>query len=164
LQDEINTKVVALIIRTGSQSVRLTSHVLKEAMKKFIEQTQHHRNEQSGIRHGKQTVGQLMRQNTGLTNLEITDQNIKSFERIARKYNIDFALQKDKDSPTPKYLVFFKARDVDVMKTAFKEYFSLQMGNEQKPSVQKKLEIMRDRLIGQRHHEKVKEKERGMQR
>lgn len=161
MQDEINTKVVALVIRTGSQSAKLTSQVLMEAMKKFIEQNRH---QGDGIRHGKQTVGQLMRQNTGLTNLEITDQNIKSFERIARKYNIDFALQRDKSSPTPKYLVFFKARDVDVMQAAFKDYVALQVNPDQKPSVRKALEIMRNRTMNQKQHEKVKEKERGLER
>ena len=38
-----------------------------------------------------------MEQNTGLTNLEITDGNIKDFEKTARKYNIDFALKNAQD-------------------------------------------------------------------
>ena len=88
MQDEINTKVVALVIRTGSQSAKLTSQVLMEAMKKFIEQTRH---QGDGIRHGKQTVGQLMRQNTGLTNLEITDQN-------QRKDRNTFNIEKDRSA------------------------------------------------------------------
>ena len=62
---------------------------------------------------GKQTVKQLIGQNQGVSNIEITDSNIKSFERVARKYGVDFALKKDKSGDIPKYLVFFKARDAD---------------------------------------------------
>src|SRR5699024_7613856 len=64
----------------------------------------------------------LMKQNCQLTNIEVTDGNIKSFEKYARKYGIDFSLKKDNSMSPPRYYVFFKARDVDVMTAAFKEY------------------------------------------
>lgn len=63
-----------------------------------------------------------MNQRQGLTNIEITNRNIKSFERVANKYKIDFALKKDKSVDPPRYLVFFKAKDMDVMTAAFKEF------------------------------------------
>lgn len=100
MQDEINSRVVALSIRLGAAGARLTAHALKEAMQKYLAENERAKLQKAQkapadkTRHGKQTVGQLMEQNTGLTNIEITDQNIKSFERIARKYNIDFALKR----------------------------------------------------------------------
>ena len=39
--------------------------------------------------HGKQSMEKLMKQNCQLTNIEVTDGNIKSFENNARKYHID---------------------------------------------------------------------------
>ena len=36
MQDEVNTKVVALAIRTGSQTTKVTAQVLKVAMQKFL--------------------------------------------------------------------------------------------------------------------------------
>ena len=36
MQDEVNTKVVALAIRTGSQTTKVTAQVLKAAMQKFL--------------------------------------------------------------------------------------------------------------------------------
>lgn len=57
-----------------------------------------------------------------MTNIEITDGNIKSFERVARKYGVDYALKKDTSGERPRYLVFFKARDADALTAAFKEY------------------------------------------
>lgn len=41
-----------------------------------------------------------------MSNIEVTDGNIKSFERVARKYGVDFALKKDVSSQPPRYLVF----------------------------------------------------------
>lgn len=43
---------------------------------------------------GKQSLDKLMKQNVQLSNIEITDGNIKSFERVAKKYSIDFSLKK----------------------------------------------------------------------
>ena len=72
------------------------------------------------IHHGKQSVKQLVKQGAGVKNIEITDKNIKSFERVAKKYGVDFALKKD--PAEGKYYVFFKARDQDVLNAAFAEY------------------------------------------
>ena len=44
--------------------------------------------------HGKQTIKQLVAQGAQLTNIQITDQNIKSFDRVARKYGIDYSLKR----------------------------------------------------------------------
>ncbi|MFR5150302.1 MAG: PcfB family protein [Ruminococcus sp.] len=62
-----------------------------------------------------------------MTNIEITDKNIKSFDRVARKYSIDYSLKKDSSTDPPRYLVFFKAKDVDVMTKAFQEYAGISM-------------------------------------
>lgn len=65
---------------------------------------------------------QLVTSGSGVSNIEITDSNIKSFERNARKYGIDFSLKKDKSRDPSRYIVFFRGRDTDVVNQAFKEY------------------------------------------
>ena len=74
------------------------------------------------VPHGKQTVKQLVGQNQGISNIEITDPSIKEFEKIARKYGVDYAVKKDRSSSPPKYLIFFKGRDADALTAAFTEY------------------------------------------
>ena len=59
-----------------------------------------------GQAQGRQTVKQLIGQNQGVSNLEITDPSIKAFERVARKYGVDYAVKKDRSCSPPKYLVF----------------------------------------------------------
>lgn len=164
MQDEINEKIVALSIRTGTQTTKMTAQMLRAAIKKFLAEAERaKRASTSKTYRGKQTVSQLMRQDTGLTNIEITDQNIKSFENVARKYNIDFALKKDKSSSPPRYLVFFKARDVDVMTAAFKEFSAKQMGKEKKTSIRMLLFRSKEKARDQRNREKVKTKDRGQE-
>lgn len=75
------------------------------------------------------------------SNIEITDGNIKSFERVARKYGVDFALKKDTTSQPPRYLVFFKSRDADALTAAFAEYSGkvVKRQFQEKPSVRRQL-------------------------
>lgn len=147
MQDEVNSKTVALSVNMGKTGMRMTAEVLKAAMRKYLQSRERKKSTKAMMKaqakneptHGKQTVAELMKQNQGLTNIEITDDNIKSFERIANKYNIDFALKKDVTADLPKYVVFFKARDVDVMTHAFKEYSAKAIVKAKKPSLRKML-------------------------
>ena len=100
----------------------MTANVLKSAISKYLAYRKEKKREGPVKPCGKQSVKQLVGQNQGVSNIEITDKNIKDFERIARKYGVDFALKKDKTGDIPKYLVFFKARDADALTAAFKEY------------------------------------------
>ena len=123
MQEEINYRVVMLAIQMGKSGARLTERAFRTALRKFMELDDRlHEVEDDGMKHGKQSLKDLMDQNAGVSNIEITDNNIRSFERIARKYHIDFALKKDRFMDPPRYLVFFKGRDADVMTAAFKEY------------------------------------------
>mgnify|MGYP000423493326 FL=1 len=81
---------------------------------------------------GKQSLKQLMKQNAGVSNIEITEGNIKAFESTAKKYGIDFALKKDATESPPRYLVFFKGRDADVLTAAFKEFSAKKLTQEKK--------------------------------
>lgn len=116
--------------------------------------------------HGKQTIKQLIAQGAQLTNIQITDQNIKSFDRVARKYGIDYSLKKDSHVEPPLYLVFFKSKDVDVMTAAFKEYAGIELdqSKKKKPSVRKKLQKTQERKAKHRQRVKTKQKVRGQER
>ena len=106
---------------------------------------------------------QLMKKNTQITNIEVTDGNIKSFERVARKYGIDFSLKKDASENPPKYIVFFKARDVDVMTAAFKEYTANDLKKTNKPSLRKRLAKAMETVRKNKEKVRQKTKDRGLQ-
>ena len=140
MQDEVNEKVVALSIK----GAKLTAEMLQKAMKEVLSQVKKEVDKQA-IPHGKQTLRQLMKQNAGVSNIEITDGNIKAFENTAKKYGIDYALKKDATETPPRYLVFFKGRDADVLTAAFKEFSARKLTQEQRPSIRKVLAAFRDK-------------------
>lgn len=125
MQEDVENRAVALVINTS----KITANILKDAILKYLAYCKEQKSRQQAKAQtepvkpcGKQSVKQLVGQNQGVSNIEITDRNIKDFERVARKYGVDFALKKDRTGDRPKYLVFFKARDADALTAAFKEY------------------------------------------
>lgn len=168
MQDEVNEKTVSLCIRCG----KVTANLLKAAMKKALVKMEQEKQKLKGQKQpkqdkedktykGKQSMDKLMKQNVQLSNIEITDGNIKSFERVAKKYSIDFSLKKDVNADSPRYYVFFKARDADVMTAAFKEYTGQSLNKDKKPSVRKKLQqAISKSLKKHRELEKTKGKEK----
>ena len=147
MQDEVNTKVVAIAIKGG----RITAEVLKKALAKFIEEIEKAEKQASQPKtyRGKQSIKHLVEQNAAISNIEVTDGNIKSFERTANKYGIDYALKKDTSEQPPRYLVFFKGRDVDVMTQAFKEFSAKTVKQKEKQSLKQKLSRSREQSKAQ---------------
>ena len=155
MQEQVNEKTIALYIKTG----KLTADTLQKAMKSLLNQMKKQKDKQP---HGKQTLKQLMKQNTGVSNIEITEDNIKAFESTAKKYGIDFALKKDTTENPPRYLVFFKGRDADVLTAAFKEFSAKKLTQDKKPSIRKLLTSLKEAAQGRNaQREKVKNKDRG---
>ena len=168
MQDEVNQKVVTLCINGGKiypDTEKCAGKAPAEDGADEAEQRQAARTSRQQKEpveyHGKQSMEKLMKQNCQLTNIEVTDGNIKSFEKYARKYNIDFSLKKDTSVSPPRYYVFFKAKDVDIMTAAFKEYTGKQLSKGKKPSLRKKLSLAKERTAKHREREKDRRKERG---
>ena len=157
MQEQVNEKTIALYIKTG----KLTADTLQKAMKSLLNQMKKQKDKQP---HGKQTLKQLMKQNTGVSNIEITEDNIKAFESTAKKYGIDFALKKDTTENPPRYLVFFKGRDADVLTAAFKEFSAKKLTQDKKPSIRKVLSDFKEKAAAMNaQRAQVKKKDRGIE-
>ena len=179
MQEEVDEKTLALIISCVkltasefrqalgklSQKLDEQNKVLeaeqKESLKAAKAKREAKKEAKKAFQPGKKTLNEMMREGAELTNIEITDNNIRSFEKVARKYGITYSLKKDRSSDPPRYLVFFRAKDVDVMEAAFKEYTGATLPLEKKRSIRKRLQ----KAIGisktkHREREKVKEKSR----
>lgn len=156
MQEEVDSKTIALAIST----TKLTGRVLKSAIDKFLE---HRKEGGEKLPHGKQTVKQLVGQNQGVSNIEITDKNIKDFERVARKYGVDYAVKKVKTEDKPKYIVFFKARDADAITSAFQEYTKKSAEREKRPSILQQIRTAAERSQN-KVLERAKTKQRGAER
>ena len=143
MQEEVENRTVTLVVST----TKLTAREMKAAMSKFLAY-QKSRLSRTNLQRdgpvkptGKQTVAELVGQNQGVANIEVAKSGIRDFERIARKYGVDYAIKKDTSGEIPKYLVFFKARDADALTAAFQEYSAkaAKAKGREKPSVLEKL-------------------------
>lgn len=146
MQEEIENKTLSLIINTSKFTERTLATAFAKALKLGWNKAKEHYQAKP---QGRQSVKQLIGQNQGVSNIEITDSNIKSFERVARKYGVDFALKKDKSGDIPKYLVFFKARDADALTAAFREYTAKEVkrASQDKPSVLEQLRALKAKVL-----------------
>ena len=150
MQEQNTEKTVALSVKTG----KMTAKVLKSAVKAFLNSQ---RNKKPKIYKGKQSVKHLVQGGGELTSIEVTDKNIKSFDKTARKYGIDYALKKDCTEEPPKYFVFFKAKNNDVLTMAFKEFAANELTKSKKTPIREKLRNVAERV-------KAKDKERSREK
>lgn len=169
MQEEVNEKTIALCIKGG----KITADILKAALRKYLQEmeksqtkaqqkTQVRKQQKTEVvKRGKQSIKSMLERGCELSNIEITDNNIRSFERVARKYGIDYSLKRDKSVDPPKYLVFFRAKDVDVMTAAFKEYSGVTLQKSKKVSIRKRLQKAIEKAAKHRELEKTKQKDRG---
>lgn len=162
MQEEVNEKTLSLCIKGG----KITAEVLRAALLKLLSEMEKKKQQVKGEKSpckktGKQSIKSLQKSGAQITNIVVTDNNIKSFDRVARKYGIDYSLKKvEKDGKT-EYMVFFKAKDVDVMTAAFKEYTSETLKKQKRESVRQKLEKVKEELSNHRQLKKEKKREQG---
>lgn len=157
MQEEITEKTIALTIRTGKLSARVLQAALRKLLKEMGKA-----NTNSKIHKGKQSVRQLVGQGKGASNIEITD-GLKLFERVAKKYGVDFAPTKDNSVLPPKWLIFFKGRDADALTAAFKEFTAMKIKMKDKPSLLAQLnkfkELVKNSVKDRvKHRDKVHER------
>lgn len=67
--------------------------------------------------HGKQSVKKLMAHGTATNSIEVDAPKV--FDRVARKWNVDYAFYQTEPG---KYLLFFKSGQADAMTACFSEY------------------------------------------
>ena len=89
--------------------------------------------------HGQQSLRQLKKDGSALSNIEITDANIGLFKPCAKKYDIDFTLRKDRTTHPPRYIVIFKSKQADNLEQAFKEFTAKKLKQQERPPSERPL-------------------------
>ena len=138
---------------------KITSDVLRSAMQEFLSG--------KAEKKGRMTYKQLQAKSPSkLDSIEVDDSNIGDFLNIARKYDIDFALKRDKSTSPPTYHVFFSAAKTEDFKRAFSEYVGKGQGKTQKrgeftrEQMQQQAQKLRSKPRKQKQREKTRENRR----
>ena len=113
IDEDVSRRTIALSIRTGKLSARVLAYALRAAGRKIQKE---HRAHQTP--HGRQSVKKLMAHGVATNSIELTEAP-KEFDRVARKWNVDYAFYK---TGPDKYLLFFKSGQADAITACFSEY------------------------------------------
>ena len=107
--------------------------------------------------HGKQTVKKLMAHGTSTNSLELSG-DTKLFDRVARKWNVDYAFYK---VAPDRHLLFFKAGQADAITACFAEYSKrlLKRSKSRRVPIREQLKRAAAELARQPSHKKERVKE-----
>ena len=152
IQEEIEHKTFNFAIST----TKLSARTPLRGMQFLLRQYDKHASQ------GKQSMKRLVRQNRGVTNVDIQKTSIKDFDRFAKRYHIDYSIQKDLSCTPPRYLVYFKAQDTDALNAAFKEYSASVLDKTKRPSVLAKLHNLAQTIANLPDKVRHKQEERGL--
>lgn len=102
--------------------------------------------------HGKQSVKKLMAHGVATNSIELSG-DTKTFDRVARKWNVDYAFYQ---TGPDKYLLFFKAGQADAMTACFSEYSRrvLEKSKSQRVPVRDQLKQAEEQLTREKPHKR----------
>ena len=107
--------------------------------------------------HGKQSVKKLMAHGVATNSIELSG-DTKTFDRVARKWNVDYAFYK---AGPDKYLLFFKSGQADAITACFSEYSKkvLNKSKSRRTPIREQLKQGADQLAKAKPHKKERTKE-----
>lgn len=107
--------------------------------------------------HGKQSVKKLMAHGVATNSIELSG-DTKTFDRVARKWNVDYAFYK---AGPDKYLLFFKSGQADAITACFSEYSQkvLNKSKSRRTPIREQLKQGADQLAKDKPHKKERTKE-----
>ena len=113
IDEDVSRRTIALSIRTGKLTARTLAYALQAVGRKIQKE---HRAHQTP--HGRQSVKKLMAHGAATNSIELTGAP-KDFDRVARRWGVDYAFYK---TGPDKYLLFFKSGQADAVTACFGEY------------------------------------------
>lgn len=114
MQEDIEQRTMSVTV----QAAKLSGRVLKAAIAAALQKMEHSRNTPKV---GRNSMKRLTARDPGASTIEVTGR-IRSFERIAKKHEVRYHIEKDPGTDPPKWTVYFKANQADALTAAFKEY------------------------------------------
>ena len=160
MQEEVENRTVNLAIST----TKLTARSIVSGIRRYLQHREKVKAGKCGRNtavHGKQSVKKLLSQNQGATNAEIDKEGIKDFERLAKKYGVDFAVRNKSVDP-PRYLVFVRSKDADALDAICKEHQARSFTKDKKPSVLAQLKKFKELVTAIPKQVREKKQERDL--
>lgn len=145
LSDGLSKKAIYITV-TGVEG---SLNILDTAMKYFLMSSK------NSLR-GRITLKKLYKQNLQLKDIPLSSGDLKGMERELKKYGVDYAIKQDM-SKRETYKVFFKAKDIESIELALKNYTASKFRKERKTSF--KDTILKYKNISQEINREIGEKD-----
>ena len=104
----------------------------------------------------KSALQEFLSGKSKLDNIEVSDRNIGDFLKTARKYDVDFALKKDRNN-SPTYHVFFSAAKTEDFKRAFSEYIGKGQGKKRGEFTREQMQQQAQKVANRPRKQKQRE-------
>lgn len=139
-------------MKAGKLTARSLAYVLRAVGHKIAKEYR-----ASKTPHGKQTVKKLMAHSGEKNSIELSG-NTKQFDRVARKWNVDYAFYQ---TGPDKYLLFFKSQQADAITACFSEYSKkvLDKTKSQRIPIREQLKRAAERIVQRKPRQKERAKE-----
>ena len=105
IDEEISRSSIAISVRASKLTARGLAYVLRAAGRQIAK-----RHKTAQRPHGRQSVKKLMAHGENVNSIEV--EAPKLFDRMARRFHVDYAFYK---TGPDKYLLFFKAGQADAV-------------------------------------------------
>ncbi len=140
---------MALIVNGGKLTARTLARALQAAGRQIKKERQAHK-----LPHGRQSVKKLMGHGAATSSIPIDAP--RQFDRMARRWNVDYAFYKTDEG---KHLLFFKSGQADAITACFSEYSRrmLKRGKSRKAPVMEQLKRVEKQIQRQPKRERRKE-------
>ena len=159
MQEEVENRTVNLAVST----TKLTARNLIRAFRWYLMHRDRKRlNKQMKhpFKEGKQSVEDLLKAGVSTDKIELPDGSAKDFCKTAKKFGVDYAIREDKTSDPPRYVVFFKGKDTEVLDQVVKEYNAKANEKQKKQSVREELKAEKQKAKAEAKENRAKAKEK----
>ncbi len=163
MEQEVNMKIACIAIQTTESAGK----AFTRAMKGFIErQTDGLHNNKGDKSEHKELLGKMVKikdlrkDGSQIEFVDMGEDELKDFRKYARKYGVSYSMEKNNESDPPTYLIYFKAKDSQLITKAISSYVSDKYKDSEKDKelgIVDKLDIAKEKATSQVN--KVKNKE-----
>lgn len=117
MQEEHSKQQIRMAVKISGKGLKITGKLLVYLFKKFVVE----KVDFEAMKQGKkQHIGRLS-MGGNLESVEVNNSNIARFKHSARRFGVDFAIKKDRN--TGEQYLFFKAKDKDAIDHALHDFY-----------------------------------------
>ncbi len=113
VDEDISRRTIAISVQASKLTARTLAYVLAAVGRELA-----HKHREARTPQGKQSIKKLMGHSGEKKYIELTG-DTKLFDRVARKWNVDYAFYQ---TGPEKYLLYFKEKQADTLTGCFSEY------------------------------------------